>query len=159
VLYHMMNESTATVGPFGGQEHESARNGTTGSSFAAGTSGPSVPSVRLPSGGGSIRGMGENIAMNAAMGTATWTVPLGISKSRQGAQPPLSLQYSTGAGNGIFGLGWGLAGCPEITRKTAPVIHDLRVRPEGWHELHTQRSPEGSISGAQIRASGGTYLQ
>jgi hypothetical protein len=40
-----------------------------GNAFASGTSGPSLPPVSLPSGGGAIRGMGENISMNAVQGT------------------------------------------------------------------------------------------
>ena len=45
------------------------------------------------------------------------TVPIATSPGRAGYGPQLSLSYNSGSGNGIFGLGWGLA-LPQITRKT-----------------------------------------
>src|SRR4029434_3492841 len=45
------------------------------------------------------------------------TIPLAISPGRSGFGPKLSLEYSSGNGNGTFGLGWQLA-IPRITRKT-----------------------------------------
>ena len=44
-------------------------------------------------------------------------MPLAISPGRNGLGPKLSLEYSSGNGNGIFGLAWQLA-IPRITRKT-----------------------------------------
>ena len=40
---------------------------------------------------------------------------------RNGFQPDLSLVYSTGNGNGPFGLGWGLS-IPGVSRKTSKGI-------------------------------------
>jgi len=45
------------------------------------------------------------------------SVPIATSPSRSGFGPQLSLSYDSGAGNGIFGLGWNLS-LPSITRKT-----------------------------------------
>jgi len=78
---------------------------------------PSVPSVSLPTGGGAVKGIGEKFDVNPATGTGSISIPLTTSPGRSGYGPQLSLSYSSGAGNGIFGLGWNLS-IPQITRKT-----------------------------------------
>ncbi|XHX76331.1 MAG: SpvB/TcaC N-terminal domain-containing protein [Stenomitos frigidus ULC029] len=75
------------------------------------------PAVSLPKGGGAIKGMGEKFAANPVTGTGSISVPIATSPSRSGFGPQLSLSYDSGAGNGIFGLGWNLS-LPSITRKT-----------------------------------------
>ena len=75
-----------------------------------------VPSVTLPCGGGAIKGIDEKFTVNAVNGTASFSIPLPFSPAR-GAAPSLSLSYNSGAGNGIFGLGWALS-LPLIKRKT-----------------------------------------
>jgi hypothetical protein len=76
-----------------------------------------VPSISLPKGGGTIRGIGEKFAANPVTGTGSMTVPIAVSPGRSGFGPQLSLSYDSGAGNGPFGLGWNLS-LPAITRKT-----------------------------------------
>src|SRR5688572_24513805 len=75
-----------------------------------------IPSPSLPTGGGAIKGIDEKFAVNAANGTATLSIPLPFSPARE-AGPTLSLNYNSGAGNGVFGLGWSLS-LPSIKRKT-----------------------------------------
>ena len=73
--------------------------------------------LSLPSGGGAIQGIGETFQPNLFNGTGNNTVPLAISPGRGASGPKLALQYSSGNGNGPFGLGWELS-LPRITRKT-----------------------------------------
>lgn len=75
-----------------------------------------MPALELPKGGGAIRGIGEKVSTNLAMGTSSVSVPIKTSPGREGAGPSLGLSYSSGAGNGIFGLGWGL-GVPSVSRR------------------------------------------
>jgi Salmonella virulence plasmid 65kDa B protein len=75
------------------------------------------PMVSLPKGGGAIKGMGEKFAANPVTGTGSMSVPIATSPGRSGFGPQLSLSYDSGAGNGVFGLGWNLS-VPSITRKT-----------------------------------------
>lgn len=75
------------------------------------------PSISLPQGGGAIKGIGEKFAANPVTGTGSMTVPIATSPGRSGFGPQLSLSYDSGAGNGIFGMGWNLS-VPSITRKT-----------------------------------------
>ena len=77
----------------------------------------SAPQVSLPKGGGAVRGIGEKFTANPVTGTASFSVPIATSPGRSGFGPQLVLSYDSGAGNGSFGLGWGLA-LPSITRKT-----------------------------------------
>ncbi len=75
-----------------------------------------VPSISLPKGGGAIKGIDEKFSVNAVNGTASFSIPLPFSPARA-LTPSLNLSYSSGAGNGVFGLGWSL-GLPSIKRKT-----------------------------------------
>lgn len=75
-----------------------------------------VPSISLPKGGGAIKGIDEKFSVNAVNGTSAFSLPLPFSPAR-GASPSLSLSYNSGAGNGIFGLGWNLS-LSSIKRKT-----------------------------------------
>lgn len=76
-----------------------------------------VPSVTLPKGGGALKSIDEKFSVNASNGTAAYSVPLPWSKGRNGFTPSLSLNYNSGGGNSIFGIGWGLD-LPSIQRKT-----------------------------------------
>lgn len=73
--------------------------------------------LSLPSGGGAIKGIGETFQPHLFDGTGSYTIPIATSSARGDAGPKLSLQYSSGNGNGPFGFGWQLS-CPRITRKT-----------------------------------------
>jgi hypothetical protein len=73
--------------------------------------------IALPKGGGAIKGIGETFQPNLFSGTGNHSIPIAISPGRGGFGPTLSLQYSSGNGNGPFGLGWQLS-IPRITRKT-----------------------------------------
>jgi Salmonella virulence plasmid 65kDa B protein len=76
-----------------------------------------LPAISLPKGSGALRGMGEKVAVNAANGSASATIPVPLGPGRGGFGPKLALGYSSGAGNGPFGFGWSLD-TPTITRKT-----------------------------------------
>lgn len=83
----------------------------------AGSAGSLLPAVSLPTGGGAIRGIGEKFEVNAVTGTASLNVPLPASPGRGGQGPQVGLSYSSGGGNGPFGLGFSLS-VPTVTRKT-----------------------------------------
>src|SRR5271157_2526264 len=77
----------------------------------------SLPSISIPKGGGTIRGIGEKFAANPVTGTGSINVPISVSNGRSSFGPQLSLSYDSGSGNGPFGFGWSLS-LPAITRKT-----------------------------------------
>lgn len=76
-----------------------------------------IPQISLPKGGGALKGIDEKFEVNAANGTASFSIPLPISPGRNGFSPSLALSYSTGGGNSPFGLGWSVD-YPMIQRKT-----------------------------------------
>lgn len=80
-------------------------------------SGTSAQAVALPTGGGDVRGLGESFSPDLNSGTGNYRVALDLPPGVRNLQPPLSLVYSTGGGNGPFGLGWALAH-GGITRRT-----------------------------------------
>src|SRR4029453_12794982 len=98
----------------------------------------SAPSI-VPKGGGAIRGIGEKFAANPVTGTGSVTIPIATSPGRFGFGPQLSLSYDSGAGNGLFGLGWNLA-LPSITRKTEKGLPRYR---------DAEESDEFILSGAE----------
>ncbi len=77
--------------------------------------------ITLPKGGGGLHGIGEKFSPDLFTGTGNFTIPISVPSGRNGFQPQLTLVYSTGSGNGFFGLGWGLS-IPGIARKTAEGI-------------------------------------
>ncbi len=76
-----------------------------------------TPELNLPKGGGALKNIDEKFQVNAANGTASFSVPLPFSKSRNDFSPAVSLQYNSGSGNSVFGLGWDID-LPCIQRKT-----------------------------------------
>ena len=89
--------------------------------YMSNKSGTSSQVISLPKGGGALSGLGEKFSPDLFTGTGNFTVPIALPPGRNGFQPNLSLMYSTGNGNGAFGLGWSLS-IPGVTRKTSKGI-------------------------------------
>jgi len=51
-----------------------------------------------------------------ANGCTGYSIPLELPPGTRGFAPELSLLYSSGTGNGVFGVGWSLAGLSSIVR-------------------------------------------
>lgn len=79
-------------------------------------SGVQTPSINLPMGGGAVSGIGESFHADPFTGTGTFAIPIPVSQGR-GTTPAPTLQYSSGYGNGPFGLGWRL-NTASIARRT-----------------------------------------
>src|SRR5205809_7941632 len=96
----------------------------------------SSQTITLPQGGGALQGIGETFAPDLFTGTGNFTVPIALPPGRNGFQPALQLLYSTGNGNGPFGLGWGL-NVPGVSRKTSKGIPLYRDTAENLKEHDT----------------------
>jgi YD repeat-containing protein len=79
--------------------------------------GASSQAIQVPKGSGTIEGMGESFSMQLSTGVGTFSIPIAIPSARGGAQPSLSLSYSSSTGWGIAGMGWDI-GVPFIARQT-----------------------------------------
>jgi RHS repeat-associated protein len=75
-----------------------------------------------------VSGLGETFSPDLFTGTGNFSVPIQVLAGRHGLQPQLSLGYSTGNGNGPFGLGWALS-VPGVTRKTSHGVPRFRDVP------------------------------
>src|SRR5215211_2647845 len=94
-------------------------------------SGVSEQVISIPKGGGALKGIGEKFQPDLYTGTGNFSIPIALPNGRNGFRPELSLNYSSGGGNGPFGLGWQLS-IPSITRKTSkgiPRYHDASPDP------------------------------
>ncbi len=78
---------------------------------------PGADLISVPTGGGALRAIGETFQPDLHTGTGNYQIPLDLPRGRNGLTPQLTLSYSSGNGNGPFGLGWALAS-PAIVRKT-----------------------------------------
>src|SRR2546430_11816038 len=113
--------------------------------------------ISLPTGGGAQHGIGEKFAPDLHTGTGNFTVPIAVPPGRNGFQPQLNLVYSTGSGNGPFGLGWSLT-IPRVSRKTSAKVPKYRDVSLDSAELDTfilsgaedlvriGTNPDGSVS-------------
>lgn len=118
----------------------------------------------MPTGGGAIHGIGETFRPDLHTGTGNLTVPIVIPRGRNGFQPHLNLTYSSGHGNGPFGLGWAID-VPGIRRKTAkgiPRYRDYDPLPEmrdtfllsGWEDLVALDAPAAEVVRYSPRTEG-----
>ena len=85
--------------------------------FAQDKSGVKPQVISLPSGPGSLEGLGENFAPNLSTGTSSYPVNFMAAPGRVGFQPQLALNYNGGNANGPWGMGWELS-IPSIQRRT-----------------------------------------
>ncbi len=82
----------------------------------ANKNGVSPQVISLPSGPGSIQGLGESFQPQINGGSGTFSVPIQLPATATGFAPGLSLNYHTGQGNGIVGIGWKLSGPTMVSR-------------------------------------------
>jgi RHS repeat-associated protein len=79
--------------------------------------GVGLEKISLPSGPGSIEGLGGAFEPQLNTGTASYGFPIAVIPGRGGMQPSLGISYNGGQGNSSFGIGWGM-GVAAITRQT-----------------------------------------
>jgi len=74
--------------------------------------GLTAPTLILPKGGRTIRGIGETFQANPLTGATSMSVPIATSLGRSAFGPSLSIAYDSGSGNGPFGFRWS----PSLSR-------------------------------------------
>jgi RHS repeat-associated protein len=77
-------------------------------SSAADKSGVSPNTISLPTGPGSVEGLGESFQPRLNTGTLKYRVPMAVPPGPRGLAPSLALAYESGQGNGPIGFGWTL---------------------------------------------------
>ena len=76
--------------------------------LAVNKNGVSPNTISLPSGPGSIEGLGEAFQPTLNTGTGKYAIQLQLPPGTAGHAPGLSLNYEGGSGNGPLGFGWRL---------------------------------------------------
>jgi len=112
---------------------------------------PSV--LSLPSGPGSIEGLGESFEPQLNSGTATYPIKLKVPPGRAGFAPDITLSYNSGAGNGPFGLGWKLD-IPYIQRQSDKGLPYYVDGPDGTDNDHDGLTDEADEPDRIIYADG-----
>jgi RHS repeat-associated protein len=85
--------------------------------FAADNRAVSASKISLPSGPGSIEGLGESFEPQLNTGTYAMGLPFKLPPVRGAVQPEVRISYNSGSGNGSLGLGWRLD-VPCLQRQT-----------------------------------------
>lgn len=83
----------------------------------ANKSGVSPNTISLPSGPGSIEGLGESFEPNLNTGQVSYGIGLSLPAGTAGHAPTLGLNYNGGHGNSKFGYGWDMS-LPYIQRQS-----------------------------------------
>lgn len=78
--------------------------------------GVGLEKISLPSGPGSIEGLGDAFEPQLNSGTSSYSVKIAGPPGVAGLQPDVVLRYNSGAGNGHFGVAWS-AGLLSIQRQ------------------------------------------
>jgi RHS repeat-associated protein len=73
---------------------------------AAPKDGVGLSKISLPSGPGSIEGLGDSFEPQLNSGTSAYSIKVAIPPGVNGLQPDVVLHYNAGSGNGPFGLAW-----------------------------------------------------
>lgn len=106
-------------------------------SIAQDKSGVGPDKISLPSGPGSIEGLGESFQPQLNTGTSAYVITIAVPPGVNGLQPTVRLRYNSGGGNGCFGIGWELA-YEAIQRQTdngAPKYDESDVFAGGGEDL------------------------
>ena len=97
-------------------------------------------------------GILEGRSQIRANGEFSYDIPVPVPPGRAGLQPTLSLQYRSRGGDGLLGVGWRLAGIPEIRRCPSTIAT------EGYTDgIHFNIQDRFCLDGAKLIAIHGEY--
>ncbi|MFE9139395.1 SpvB/TcaC N-terminal domain-containing protein [Streptomyces sp. NPDC007355] len=113
-------------------------SGVVSPTMAAAADGPPNPPNPLSAPNGGVASQGvkagylQGSAAVGASGAFSYSIPLDVPAGRAGMAPSLALQYSSAAGDGVFGLGWSLAGMSSAVGRCGSTI-DTEGKRSGVH--------------------------
>ncbi|XLS28977.1 RHS repeat-associated core domain-containing protein [Flavobacteriaceae bacterium M23B6Z8] len=87
-----------------------------------------------------------------ATGAATYNIPFALPPGIKDIVPPVSLNYSSQAGNGIAGWGWNIGGLSTITRIPSTKYHDGNINP-----IDFSSTDRYALDGQRLLLDQGTY--
>ncbi|WP_265868274.1 RHS repeat-associated core domain-containing protein [Streptomyces sp. SKN60] len=83
-------------------------------------------------------------------GQFTYNIPLDVPKGRAGVEPHLALGYSSGGGDGVFGLGWSLAGMGSAISRCGANIDTEGTR----SGVHFDKNDRFCLDGMKLKKTG-----
>jgi len=120
--------------------------------------GVSPNTVSLPSGPGSIEGLGEAFQPMLNTGTARYAVKISLPPGTNGHTPQLSLSYESGLGDGPAGIGWTF-GPVGVKRQTDLGIPRYVDGPNGIDDDHDGETDEADETDRFIGVEGEELVQ
>ncbi|MFZ4767344.1 MAG: SpvB/TcaC N-terminal domain-containing protein, partial [Roseimicrobium sp.] len=105
--------------------------------LAESKTGVGLNKISLPSGPGSIEGLGDSFEPQLNTGTSSYSVKIAAPPGVAGLQPSVVLRYNSGGGNGPFGIAWsdGLLAIQRQTEKGLPTYGSSDKFTLGGEEL------------------------
>ncbi|WP_276327708.1 SpvB/TcaC N-terminal domain-containing protein, partial [Kiloniella majae] len=85
-------------------------------------------------------------------GAATYSLPISVPPGIAGNEPRLALSYSSQAGNGPLGVGWGLSGLSAITRCGQRLVPHGKI-----HGVDFSAADRFCLDGQRLVAVSGDY--
>lgn len=80
--------------------------------------------VEIPTGAGTISGLGDALTVSPSTGAATYEIPVPLPHGAGGHRPTLNLVYNSGAPSGEVGVSWSL-GLPVVRRSLRDGLPEL----------------------------------
>lgn len=96
--------------------------------------GADLTRISLPTGPGSIEGLGKSFTSSISSGTASYGIDIIVPPGSAGFGPKLSFDYDGGGGVNELGTGWRLGGLVSIRRRTQDGLPEFG--PNDGFELH-----------------------
>ncbi|MCP4592067.1 MAG: hypothetical protein GY842_15140, partial [bacterium] len=121
--------------------------------------------ISLPSGPGSVEGLGEAFKPQLNDGSAVYQVKIRVPKGAGGLAPQLVLRYNSGSGDGPVGLGWTFApggirrktdrGIPRYVDATDDIDNDH----DGWIDEDDETDRFVAPDGTDLVPDGDGYYR
>src|SRR5262245_4495960 len=86
-----------------------------------------------------------------ALGQAAYSIPLNLPPGTNGMAPRLALNYNSGGGTGLFGVGWSLSGLSGIARCNSTWAQDGLAR-----DVRNDMTDRFCLDGKKLRLVSGT---
>lgn len=123
-------------------------------SYASGSLTAAAHNPATPTGVAPATAVGHTVGTFAVsnMGAATYSIPIVVPPGIAGVQPQLSIEYQSGAGNGLLGLGWSLGGLSTIERCRKTLVQDNESS-----RVSLTAADAFCIDGNRMRLTSGVY--
>ncbi len=104
-------------------------------SWSADKNGVSPTTASLPTGPGSVEGLGGSFQVTLNTGSSAYGVSIAVPPGPGGHAPSISLSYASGLGDGVAGIGWSI-GAGSVSRSVERGLPRYVDGPNGIDDDH-----------------------